>query len=155
LDRSNSFCRSGKLMSCLLRALSKQHKIQTNKHAEERWAMQLTNLVGKSIVFESFPMTTAFHSASKMRCGVVAGFVVILFVYTTAGTRTFAEEVHALKSPNGRIAVQIRLPPPGSSENPRWSAAFGGKSILTDCRLSLKTGNGGDLFAAVRLLDKY
>jgi alpha-glucosidase len=52
-----------------------------------------------------------------------------------------------LSSPNGQIRVVVDLPRPGSLQNPRWSAVFREKGILTNCVLSLRTPESGDLMA--------
>jgi hypothetical protein len=56
-----------------------------------------------------------------------------------------------LKSPDGRLGVEIVLPTPDSTETPRWSGTFRGKEILQDCRLSLEAKGEGDLLASVRV----
>ena len=61
------------------------------------------------------------------------------------------EAPKTLRSPDGRLGVQITLPPPGSAETPHWSATFGGNTILSDCRLSLEVADGGELLAGVRV----
>src|SRR5215471_1495235 len=66
------------------------------------------------------------------------------------GPAARAEASAMLESPDGRIGVQLTLPTPGSAETPRWSAAFRGKAILHDCRLSLEAQGEGDLLAGVR-----
>jgi alpha-glucosidase len=65
-----------------------------------------------------------------------------------------AGEVNALSSPDGRIRVSIRMPVPGSIESPRWSAAFRGEPILTECGLGLQTADGGDLMAGARVMQE-
>jgi alpha-glucosidase len=65
-----------------------------------------------------------------------------------------ADAPTALHSPDGRLSVQIQMPPSASSETPRCSATFRGKTILHDCRLSLEVANGGDLLAGVRVLNE-
>ncbi|HEY5909913.1 MAG TPA: glycoside hydrolase family 97 catalytic domain-containing protein [Verrucomicrobiae bacterium] len=59
-----------------------------------------------------------------------------------------------LNSPGTRIRVSIQMPAPGSSERPRWSAAFRGKPILSGCRLGLVTADAGDLMAGAQVLEK-
>ncbi len=56
-----------------------------------------------------------------------------------------ASGAESLASPDGRIQVKVRLPAPGSSERPRWSATFRGEPVLTGCELGLRTGEGGDV----------
>jgi alpha-glucosidase len=62
-----------------------------------------------------------------------------------------ADALPALKSPDGRLAVQIQMPPPGAADTPRWTASFRGKTILSDCRLSLQAADAGELLAGVRV----
>ncbi|MCL5743938.1 MAG: glycoside hydrolase family 97 N-terminal domain-containing protein, partial [Acidobacteria bacterium] len=57
-----------------------------------------------------------------------------------------------LGSPDGRIQVSIRMPAPGSTERPRWSATFRGMPILTRCGLGLQTADAGDLMVGARVL---
>ncbi|MCW3053351.1 MAG: glycoside hydrolase [Chthonomonadales bacterium] len=62
-----------------------------------------------------------------------------------------ANTLQSLQSPDGRLAVQIQLPPPGSAETPHWLATFRGKALLNDCRLSLEVAGGGDLLAGAQV----
>jgi len=66
-------------------------------------------------------------------------------------TSARAADVRRLASPDGRIAVLIEMPEPGSTGRPRWSAAFDGKPILTGCELGLETSDAGELMAGVRV----
>lgn len=59
-----------------------------------------------------------------------------------------------LSSPDGAIQVSLRMPEPGSDERPRWSAAFRGKPILTDCGLGLEAADAGDLMAGARVAEE-
>jgi alpha-glucosidase len=63
-----------------------------------------------------------------------------------------ASEAQYLTSPNGRIQVSIRMPAPGSSGKPRWSASFDGRQILNGCEVGLHTLDAGDLLAGVRVV---
>lgn len=67
------------------------------------------------------------------------------------GRSARADAPRLLSSPDGRLGVQIAMPPAGSPETPHWSATFRGKPILTDCRLSLEVAGEGDLLAGVRV----
>lgn len=60
---------------------------------------------------------------------------------------------HQLNSPDGRLKVNIDFPS-GPGQRPLWSAAFRGKSILSDCRLGLETSDAGELMAGVELVKK-
>src|SRR5262249_31514351 len=62
-----------------------------------------------------------------------------------------ADAPTTLRSPDGRLSVELNMPPPGSAETPRWSATFRGKTILSDCRLSLEVADAGDLLAGARV----
>jgi alpha-glucosidase len=57
-----------------------------------------------------------------------------------------------LNSPDGRIQLSIEIPTPSLRENPRWSASFQGKKLLTDCKVGLETADAGDLFSGSRVL---
>lgn len=83
--------------------------------------------------------------------GVALGCMVIL----GGQHRVQADAPNTLHSPDGRLGVQMHLPPPGSTETPRWSATFRGKTILTDCRLSLEVAGAGDLLAGVRVRSQH
>ncbi|HZO88483.1 MAG TPA: glycoside hydrolase family 97 protein [Chthonomonadaceae bacterium] len=67
------------------------------------------------------------------------------------GRAAHADIPRTLTSPDGRLSVQIQMPPPGSAQTPLWSATFQGKPLLTDCRLSLSVADEGDLLAGVRV----
>jgi hypothetical protein len=62
-----------------------------------------------------------------------------------------ADSPTSLHSPDNRLSVQIHLPTPGSAETPRWSMTFRGKTILSNCRLSLEVKDAGELLAGVRI----
>lgn len=62
-----------------------------------------------------------------------------------------APEPYALSAPDGRIRVLIQLPASDSPNVLAWSASFGGKEILRDCRLGLQTTDAGDQLAGVRV----
>src|SRR5579872_3449236 len=62
------------------------------------------------------------------------------------------DQSQALSSPDGRIQVLLRMPAPGSTDRPEWSATFGGKRIVSGCRLGLQTKEDGELMAGVRVL---
>ena len=67
------------------------------------------------------------------------------------GGQTAHAAPRSLHSPDGRLAVQIQMPVPGSTETPRWSATFRGRPLLTDCRLSLEVAGEGDLLEGVEV----
>ncbi len=52
-----------------------------------------------------------------------------------------------LRSPNGRIEVDVQLPAVGTDEVPRWSASFDGRPVLGDCQLRLVAAGAVDLLA--------
>jgi alpha-glucosidase len=64
-----------------------------------------------------------------------------------------AGEPYRLSSPDGRIQVSITMPAPGSVEGPRWSAAFRGKPMLSECGLGLQTADG-DLMVGARVVQE-
>jgi alpha-glucosidase len=78
---------------------------------------------------------------------VIIGFVVVV---CAIGLR--AGNASLLTSPDGRIKISIEMPAPGSAQDPRWSATFRSKTILSDCRLSLRTADSGDLMVGVRVV---
>src|SRR3984893_18097677 len=88
----------------------------------------------------------------ETRRPVAAGRFALVCTAAIVGQHAImAEPPCSLHSPDGRLVVQIRMPPPGSAETPRWSATFRGKPILSDCRLSLEVADAGDLLAGVRV----
>jgi alpha-glucosidase len=60
-----------------------------------------------------------------------------------------ADTPTTLRSPDGRLTVQVEMPPAGSMETPRWSASFRGKTVLSNCRLGLEAADAGELLAGV------
>jgi alpha-glucosidase len=62
---------------------------------------------------------------------------------------------YRLTSPDGRLDFSLRLPQPGSSERPHWSAVFRGKAIVSECQLGLQTSRAGELMAGVKLVRKH
>jgi alpha-glucosidase len=84
--------------------------------------------------------------------GVAAiGCAVVCIVLLGGKPVLGADALNTLHSPDGRLGVQLHLPPPGSGETPRWSATFRGKTILSDCRLSLEVADVGDLLAGAHV----
>lgn len=63
-----------------------------------------------------------------------------------------AADARLLNSPDNRIQASIRLPDPGSSARPRWSATFCRKPILGDCELGLQTTDDGELMVGVQVV---
>lgn len=80
------------------------------------------------------------------------GVVWTWLLASAAAPEAHGVESRSLKSPDGRIRVTVQLPAPGSIEGPRWSAAFRGKLLLTECGLRLQTAGAGDLFAGVKVV---
>jgi alpha-glucosidase len=70
---------------------------------------------------------------------------------STHDVKAQARDIQPLTSPDGRIEVSIRMPAPGSTGRPRWSAVFQGKPILSECELGLQTSDAGDLLAGVNV----
>ncbi len=87
----------------------------------------------------------------QRRCVAAVGFVLVGMAVIGPEKAVRADSPSTLHSPDGRLGVQIHMPPPGSAETPRWSATFRGKTILSDCRLSLEVADAGDLLAGVRI----
>ena len=84
-----------------------------------------------------------FGNSSSAVWGLVLGLLCF---------RAQAGEVRFLVSPDNRLQVCIQLPAPGTAERPRWSAAFQGRPLLTNCALGLQTADAGELMAGVRLV---
>src|SRR5438445_2752369 len=81
----------------------------------------------------------------------VAGLALVCMAIMDRQQTVRADAPSTLHSPDGRLGVQINMPRPGSAETPRWSATFRGKTILSDCRLSLEVAQVGDLLEGVRV----
>jgi len=78
--------------------------------------------------------------------------IAVISALLAASPRTVAAgEIHRLDSPDGRIQVSFQLPAPGSRGQPRWSATFRGKPVLTNCALGLATADAGELMAGARI----
>lgn len=84
-------------------------------------------------------------------CLSMTAFALFCLAFVGRQPAARAEVPQTLHSPDGRLGVQITLPPPGSTQAPRWSATFRGKPILSDCRLSLEVADAGELLAGVRV----
>ena len=76
--------------------------------------------------------------------------VISLFSTSYCSDKSLAQ-TSIIKSPDTRLVVNLRMPPRNTSETPRWTLSFGGKSILSDCRLSLEVAGAGDLLAGAQL----
>lgn len=96
-------------------------------------------------------MSIPYHSLAKPDRIAVIGLAVLCLVVLGEKQLVRADAPRTLHSPDGRLGVQMDLPPPGSGEVPRWSATFRGKTILSDCRLSLEVADQGELLAGVRV----
>ncbi|HTL18424.1 MAG TPA: glycoside hydrolase family 97 protein [Patescibacteria group bacterium] len=86
---------------------------------------------------------------SKTSCSILLASALSIHAIIGAAQN---DQLFRLTSPDGRIEVSIGLPSPASPDLPRWSAAFRGKSVLSDCRLRLQTKDAGELTAGVKLL---
>ena len=107
----------------------------------------LNNLKEISVVYFLFP-------SLQPRCyGAVSSFV-LMGLLAVGGQAVRAEGARVHHSPDGRLAVQIQMPVPGSADTPHWSAAFNGKTILSNCRLSLNIAGEGDLLAGVQVQEE-
>ena len=92
-------------------------------------------------------------SGQRGHCGYVAkaGLTLVCLAILAEQQGLHADAPSRLHSPDGRLVVQIQMPTSGSPETPRWSATFRGKTILSDCRLSLEVAGAGELLAGVRV----
>jgi alpha-glucosidase len=95
-------------------------------------------------------MPSLYPASPRRGCMTPAGFALACMA-ALGGQSAQADVPRTLPSPDGRLEVQIRMPSPGSRETPRWSATFHGKTILSDCRLSLEVKGEGDLLSGVRV----
>jgi alpha-glucosidase len=91
----------------------------------------------------------------KRLCCAAAGVALACLLIIGGQQAARADAAIALHSPDGRLTVQIHMPFPGSADTPRWSANFRGKTILSDCRLSLEVADGGELLAGVRVRSEH
>ena len=98
-------------------------------------------------------MFLQFRSLQPRNYGAIGNFVFIALL-AVSGQAVHANAARILHSPDGRLTVQIQMPSPGSTDTPRWSATFGGKAILSNCRLSLNVAEGGDLLAGVQVQEE-
>ncbi|TAH35495.1 MAG: glycoside hydrolase family 97 protein [Planctomycetota bacterium] len=57
------------------------------------------------------------------------------------------EGVHELRSPDGRVAVTVRVPAGEAGELPAWSLRFRGRELVEDGRFGLVLEGGTELFA--------
>ena len=88
----------------------------------------------------------------RLQRWVVATIFALAEIAVTAGHQpAHARVLSVLKSPDAGITVRIQMPSPGSAETPRWSATYRGKAVLTDCRLSLKVAEAGELLAGIHV----
>lgn len=97
----------------------------------------------------SLPPGPAQRALCWLRKG---GFSAITFLCLWAALELRAEEVRDLYSPDNRIHLSIRMPRPGSEEQPQWAVQFNGRSILSHCSVGLRTKGGGELFNGVRVI---
>src|SRR5437870_3138029 len=81
----------------------------------------------------------------------VAGLALVCMAIIDRQQTVRADTLNPLHSPDGHVGVQLNMPRPGSAETPRWSATFRGKTILSDCGLSLEVAQVGDLLEGVRV----
>ncbi len=85
------------------------------------------------------------------RCGCCLSVLTLAWLLSPAA-RAQSGGVWRLTSPNRQIAVAIQMPVPDSVYRPQWSALFGGKPVLGECKLGLRTEDAGDLLAGVRVV---
>ena len=83
----------------------------------------------------------------KLRLCLIA----IVASATMAATIANAEVTREVRSPSGRVQIQISIPKAGSSEPPHWMAIYGKKNVLTDCKLSLDVVDQGNLLAGAQI----
>jgi alpha-glucosidase len=96
-------------------------------------------------------LTNNFLNLLRVRTGTFLFLILAVPLIFRSAAR--AEDVHLLTSPDNRIQVAIEMPDPGSTNRPKWSATFHGKTVLTNCCLGLETKDAGELFAGVRVLN--
>ncbi len=89
------------------------------------------------------------------RFGAAAIFFLFVWLAIIGAEDAHADVPETLSSPDGRLVVQIRMPLAGFAETPSWSVAFRGKSIFSDCRLSLDVAGNGDLLAGTRYVSGH
>ena len=100
---------------------------------------------------------TTHHKTDADKLTIAVGVslflsIILVCFFLTGAYATSAADIGPLQSPDGRIQVSIRMPEPGTRENPRWSASFHGKPILTNCVAGLQTADAGDLMTGVQVL---
>ena len=98
-----------------------------------------------SLIYAVFPK----HGSLPLFC------LALLCMTVMGGQAAQADSLRRLSSPDGRISLEVLLPPPGSDALPQWSAIFRGKPLLSDCRLSLEVAGEGDLLAGVRVRSEH
>ncbi len=84
------------------------------------------------------------------RVGRWAGCLLVIGGCT--GVLTAHAQERLLTSPDNRIRVAIRMPAPGTTNRPVWSASFQGKPVLAGCGLGLQTSDGGELLSGARIV---
>jgi alpha-glucosidase len=92
---------------------------------------------------------TRYPSLPVLRTALTLIILVTLFSGSAQADRTYF-----LRSPDGRIKIQIQMPVPGIEEVPVWSASFRGKPVLTRCGLRLLVSDGGNLVQGARVLNE-
>ena len=61
-------------------------------------------------------------------------------------------DTQVLRSPDGRIQVEVRAPKPGSDDLPQWDLSVAGHRRFEGCRLDLVTRDRSHLLAGARLV---
>lgn len=100
-------------------------------------------------------MTPKNHRSQRvfiLRCESWLLLGLLWSLMAPSGGLAQTDQTQALSSPDGRIQVSLRMPSPGSTDRPEWSATLGAKPIVSGCRLGLQTKEDGELMAGVRVL---
>jgi alpha-glucosidase len=77
------------------------------------------------------------------------GWAALIFLLGATGRAVQGETAYTLASPDRRIQVSFQFP---STGRPEWSASFGHKAIVRQCRLGLQTAENGELMEGTRLV---
>ncbi len=76
----------------------------------------------------------------------------LIGLVSAAPVRITHPVARTIQSPDGRLKVELAIPPLDSQETPKWSATFRGKPILTDCKLDLDIVREGSLLSGAAVL---
>jgi alpha-glucosidase len=94
------------------------------------------------------------HSVPMRGFAAQAG-AALFWIAVLCGQQRVSAAPTILYSPDNRLSVQVDMPAPGCADTPRWSMMFRGKTILSNCRLSLEVKDAGELLAGVQMRNKH